>query len=757
MRRCRLCVLTLVVIVCAWARAAPTSAQTQNPPNQGEEVIKVNTNLVQTDVTVFDKQGGFVEGLKREQFVLKINGKPREISFFEQVRAGNRNEDAQIAAARGGAPAVGANNERPPTLPLDRGRTIFFFVDDLHMRPASMGSVRALLLRFIDRDLGQNDQAAIVDATGTVGFLQQLTSSKAVLRSAVDRLRARSGSIHDLEYPPMTEYQALQIDRGEFDSLDYFVDQYLKNNPMMSRNSAEQAVRTRATQILQQSGSLATQMLSSLEGLARSVSGLGGRKLIFLLTDGFLINDSSSDTRLRMRSVVAAAARSGSVIYSIDSRGLIASTTDGTASVAFDPSGRLSRADMGGIESSQDAMNALANDTGGRAFFNNNSLAAAVTTALKESSVYYLLAWRPEAEEQNNLKFRRIELSVSGRPELIVRSRYGFGEGPPQSSRAKTKQVPPDPKSWLEMLRAALGSAYPRTDLPVYLTLNFLNLPDRGPIVAASLKILTGGIKLEASQSMPSGNIGLAGILFDNQGKVVNGFDQRLTLKATSPNAKATLPDNVVYNHYFDVKPGLYQVRVAALEPRGRAGSALEWIEVPDLTSKALTLSTLIVGERKPELGNSQPEPDLNKPGGEPNLLSQTRLNVEHHFARASFLRFLTFVYNAAGSTAASPAVTPLRETGISGAPSHTIAASNSARGAPDLAVQVQIFRDDQPVLTEPAHKLATDDLTDLTRIPYAAELNLNQLQPGRYVLQVTVIDRISKSSAFQRFSFDIH
>ena len=67
---------------------------------------------------VFDKQGRFIDELKREQFVLKVDGKPREISFFELIKAGSSNEEAQLAAARGVASNAGA------PAPMDRGRLV---------------------------------------------------------------------------------------------------------------------------------------------------------------------------------------------------------------------------------------------------------------------------------------------------------------------------------------------------------------------------------------------------------------------------------------------------------------------------------------------------------------------------------------------------------------------------------------------------------------------------------------------------------
>src|SRR5205814_1750597 len=117
-------------------------AQDPNKRIPSEDVIRVESALVQTDVMVFDKAGGFVNGLRRDQFALKIDGKPRDISFFEQVRAGTRNEEAQLAAARGESSSAG---EKGVTVPLDRGRTLFFFVDDLHMSTENMMNFRKLL------------------------------------------------------------------------------------------------------------------------------------------------------------------------------------------------------------------------------------------------------------------------------------------------------------------------------------------------------------------------------------------------------------------------------------------------------------------------------------------------------------------------------------------------------------------------------------------------------------------------------------
>ena len=81
-------VLTSVLV------AAPLLGQTPERGKQDQtEVLRVFTELVQTDVMVFDKQGRFVNGLKREDFELKIDGKLRPVEFFERIAAGTSDED----------------------------------------------------------------------------------------------------------------------------------------------------------------------------------------------------------------------------------------------------------------------------------------------------------------------------------------------------------------------------------------------------------------------------------------------------------------------------------------------------------------------------------------------------------------------------------------------------------------------------------------------------------------------------------------
>ena len=130
-------------------------------------------------------------------------------------------------------------------------------------------------------------------------------------------------------------------------------------------------------------------------------------------------------------------------------------------------------------------------------------------------------------------------------------------------------------------------------------------------------------------------------------------------------------------------------------------------------------MSSLLLGEHtQPTLTNVSTTAEI-KPIG---------ISANHRFRRESNLRLLVFLYN----TLPSP-----------------------ADQKPDAAIQVQVVRDNQPVITTALRKVNTDGVPDLGRLPYAAEIRLGELLPGQYVLQVTSIDRVSKQSASQQTHFE--
>jgi VWFA-related protein len=723
----------LLCCIAAFHAIAQAQQNQPQPSPPAEDVVRVNTDLVQTDVVILDKQGHFVDNLRREQFELLVDGKPQPITFFERIAAGSQSEERQLAAARGVSASPGIEGV---VKPLDRGRTIFFCVDDLHISAENLSRIRKTLLEFIDKEMGQNDQLAISSTNGQIGFLQQLTDNKAVLRRAVARLKNFEQSLNDSQTPPMTESLALAIDaRNDQNVIKYFVDAMAQETPYMqlgktasarpnSGNSVgssddilETMVRNRARRILQQSYNLSRNTLASLESLTRRSAELPGRKLVFFISDGFMINPHKPDMTDRIRNITSAAARSGVVIYSLDSRGL--ATID--LGRGEQMQGLSTRYLTEELISSQEPLQIVAANTGGRALLNSNNLNASVARAIQETSRYYLLAWRPENQSQIKDKFRQIEVRVLDHPDFNAQVRRGYydlaANAPARESKARPQGAPA--KNPPDELREAISALYPVKGLPTQLALVYLDIPDKGMMLTASIQVDTQFMTFSYTGDKQSAALDLTGVVLDDTGKSVASFKDRLdvTLKQDAEQARRKL----VYNFQSPLKPGLYQARVAVRDSKGgRVGSAMQWVEIPDISLHQLSLSSLLLGETTKEAQT------LN---GSQLSIAESPLSVDHHFSRTSKLRFLTYIYNAA---------------------------PGANRAAPDLALQVQILRDDQPVATTPLRKIETSETTDLARILYAAELQLETMLPGSYVLQITVIDRTAKTSASQRASFVI-
>jgi VWFA-related protein len=707
---------------CAFASLTNASAQNiQTPtPKPQDEVVRVYTELIQTDVMVMDKQGQFVGGLKKEDFELRIDGKPRSIEFFEKITAGS-NEETQLAAARG---ASTINLKSP--VPLDRGRIVFFYLDDFHMDQPGVVAARKAITTFIDKHMGQNDQAALASTSGQIGFLQQLTGDRKVLRMALDRVTSRRYVATDHDRPQMREYEALLIERNDKQMVDFFVTETMRQNPGITRSIAEQIVRNRAQVTMTQAANANINTLSGLESLVRSARNLPGRKVLFFLSGGFLLETRHGSTTSRLRDIINAAAKSGVVIYSMDTRGLVATLRDASMDEPFDPRGQFATSMTGELVASQDGMNALAVDTGGKAVFNANDLSKGLGPAIEETSTYYLLAWKPDPATQKQGRFRQLEVKLVGRPDLTVRVRKGFFDVDPPAANVAGKRKSEQPaatKTPTVKLREAIASAYPQRGLPILLNVDYYDIADKGPMLSTAIQLPGEFLSFGAQ---PDGKIqaviDLSGVFYDDKGNVKTSFIERIVSTAPSLEAARNNQADITFTYPAQLPPGLYQVRVAARDDKsGNIGSAHSWIEIPDLTKKQLVMSSLLLGERPQAKAENASDPED---------VSPVALSASHRFSRDSTLRFLFFAYN----TTTSP-----------------------ADRKPDVAVQVQVIRDDQPVITTALRKITTEGVTDLARLPYAAEIPLNELLPGRYHLRISLIDRVAKQSTSRETHFDVY
>jgi Flp pilus assembly protein TadG len=441
------------------------------------------------------------------------------------------------------------------------------------------------------------------------------------------------------------------------------------------------------------------------------------------------MSTNESDLMDRVRNITNASARNGVVIYTLDSRGLpVVGVGDASNAMTSDANQFRSMHDIAAryaareLSQSQEPLRMISANTGGRALLNSNSLKLGFAKAIQETSTYYLLAWRPESGASQKAQFRQLEVRVVGRPDLNVQVRRGYYDVPPNriASTAEPVKAAPSEKLPQTELKEAIRSPYPTKALPTQLGLYYLNTPDKGIVLTASIQIARQFMTFSHSEDKQSALLDLTGVVLNDQGKPVAGFTDRLNVDVYFPQYVGQPRRDLIYNFQSPMKAGLYQVRVAVRDAKGgRTGSAMQWIEIPDVTSRRLSLSSLILAETtKDALAiNDSAVP------------AESLLSVDRRFSRTSKLRLMTYIYNAAVGANASP---------------------------PDVVTEMQILRDDQPITTTSPRKVQTDGLADPTRLAYAAEIPLESLLPGRYVLQIKVTDRIANTIASQRADFEI-
>ena len=551
-------------VLCLWVLLS-----SQQLLAQSDDVVRVKTELVQTDVTVVDKRGRFVSGLSANDLELRVDSKLQPLSFFEEVTAGSIDEEKQLAAARKGD---AAKLPKTPGPAIDRGRVIFFFVDDIHLTGESLTRARSVLTNFVENKMTAKDQVAIVSTSGQIGFLQQLTDNKAVLREAISRLNSKYNPEATASHVAISEVDAnLVANHGDQGLFSYLVEATMREFQIDALN-AYTIVTNRIHQINGQSRLAELDTLSRLESLMRSTTPLTGRKLLFFLSDGFVVDAKRSNGPDVLRRVANEAARVGVVVYTLSTRGNIFGPGIDVSSNGYpDYSPRTASRSLAESKMPQEMLETLAKETGGRSVLNASRLNDGVAEALTETSAYYLLAWRPDNENQTVGK-SRLNVVVKGRPDLRVRMRQHYfdfrqNEAKPKAPATNT----PD-----DQLKRSLGSLYPRRDLRVSVAASFVNTVDKGTALNVSMQI--DGQSLSFDDGKQQAIVDVLGVAIDDRGQF-SSFKQKVDIPR---EVLAKDGRFIKWTQTLPLPPGLYQVRVAVRDRQtGRTGSAMTWIEIP--------------------------------------------------------------------------------------------------------------------------------------------------------------------------------
>src|SRR5262245_33159910 len=195
---------------------------------QDEPLLRIETELVQIDAVVTDKQGKLARDLKRADFELFDDGKKQEIAHFA---IGTAAQPARWLAVEK-KPAEKRVADSTP-VEIRAGRYVVIAVDDFHLAPENLIIAKRTLQRFINDQMVAGDQVAIATTSGNIGMFQQFTDERDVLERAVNRLNIQQRTVtSSSDVPRITDYQAELIDTGDLDALELAVQEILRQEPM---------------------------------------------------------------------------------------------------------------------------------------------------------------------------------------------------------------------------------------------------------------------------------------------------------------------------------------------------------------------------------------------------------------------------------------------------------------------------------------------------------------------------------------------
>jgi VWFA-related protein len=198
MRRVALLLASTCVVVVAVARA-------QTPQTTPQPVFRGGVDLVTLDVTVVDKDGLPIRGLKAEDFVVTLEKQTRPVRALDFLEFGS-------AVASSGE-ARQTTNQVSAAQPVRRGgRMIVLLFDDLSYKP---GPGKAMLVS-AERMLGTFDADDLIGITTTSGLGPTVNPTRdrsAVVAALHDKkMIGRNGDITAPFYIGAGE--AMEIDRG---------------------------------------------------------------------------------------------------------------------------------------------------------------------------------------------------------------------------------------------------------------------------------------------------------------------------------------------------------------------------------------------------------------------------------------------------------------------------------------------------------------------------------------------------------------
>jgi VWFA-related protein len=434
--------LSLAVIVTAGLTTSLLSGQSSEQGNvqlsQSASVLKITSRLVVVDVVATDHKGAPVTDLRQGDFTVTEDGKPQDVRAFSFQNAAKLGEQP-VQATPPGAPLranVVTNVRRlNPSAPL-----AVLLLDGINTRLNNQQYAKQQLLEFLKK-LPPSQPVAVYLLGTRLRLIQDFTSDPAVLKAVVQNLK-------DFRSPVMENANGGPV---KF---------WFEGMPLPA------AVKKRLLEFQQETESDQADIrliitLTSLNQIARTLAGYPGRKNLIWVSETFPLvveankipgGESAARARRNYTTPLVQTATLLSnaqiAVYPVDARALVG-TDSYNVGVLYDERGDKNSGGPQATRAMDDTMNelmaahgtmeTLAEQTGGRAFFNRNDLDNAVREGIRDGATYYTLGYYPTNKTLDG-HYRKIKVHAT-RSEVYLRYRLGYYAVDPGEYQKRSQQL----------------------------------------------------------------------------------------------------------------------------------------------------------------------------------------------------------------------------------------------------------------------------------------------------------------------------
>jgi VWFA-related protein len=550
-------------------QTAPSSTPARPLQPSAPGTIRSTVDLVQVDVTVNGRDGKPLKGQRQDQFTVTEDGHEQRIASFDYFdvekieTAGSGSDVAPVVIPLGGA-------AQPETLreQVRDHRLMVLFFDMSSLQPPDLERAIAAAHRFVREQMTPADLVGIVTFGNQLQVLTDFTSDRDLLDRAINALRPGAEA----------ELAELAADTSVADGTATSPD----NGAAFTADETEFNIFN------------TDRKLAALESVANLLRDIPGKKSVLQFTSG--ITQTGDDNRTQLRATTDAANRANVSIYTVDARGLLAEAPGGNASTAgasgtgaFTGAAVFQQEDA--RDSSRQTLITLAEDTGGRSFFDLGNLSDAFKAVQDDTGGYYLLGYYTTNTARDG-RWRTIRVRLSG----VSGAKISFREGyyAPKDFGLYTTE---DRERQLD---EAMRSQAPLVELPLAVETSWFRIGRDQIFVPIAAKLASSALQWAQKSNRREVQFDFIAEMRQTQSnRVVGQLRDTITVRLDTERFQQVQQNALVYQGGMILPPGSYKLKFLARENEsGRIGTFEDDLTLPAATPNRIQLSSLVLSSQ---------------------------------------------------------------------------------------------------------------------------------------------------------------